>query len=114
MLDLVALISICEKAASVGAKALASLRKKRLSPEEEQLLVAAAADGEFFLLTGEQIHGALVRAGGKQYADETDPASCARYLEAFKRLCERGYVVHDQGQLFILTAAGHARADQIR
>jgi len=64
VVDLVDLIPICEKAASVGAKAIARLRKRRLSSEEEQLLVAAAADGKFFLLTGEQIHGALVRAGG--------------------------------------------------
>jgi Mn-dependent DtxR family transcriptional regulator len=40
------------------------------------------------------------------FANPNDPQQCARYQQAFKSLCERGYIQHQSGIQFTLTPAG--------
>ena len=40
-------------------------------------------------------------------------AFAAKYLEAFKNLCERGYIVHEGGHLFMLSGTGFEKAREL-
>ena len=110
MVDVGLLVTICKEALGLGARALRKLRDAKLSPQERELLLAAASTGTFHIITAEQIPGAVVRAGRRSFPAEISPDSCATYVAAFKSLCQRGYVDHDEGILFNLTAAGFDRA----
>jgi hypothetical protein len=53
-------------------------------------------------------------AGGRGMGDEKDPASLAEYYDAFKQLCENGYIEHDRGVLFRLTADGFKKDSKLK
>lgn len=112
MIDIVAsFITLCQTA----GKFIESYKKKKLSNEERELLIAAAQQGTFLILSVNEIPGGWVRAGGKDLPDtETGaPAFAARYLEAFGNLCKRGYIVHKSGCLFMLTGTGFDKAREL-
>lgn len=113
MIDIASLVTLCETALAGGSKVFEAYRKKKLSEEEKELLIAAFQRGEFFLLSVAQISGTWVRADGKDFLDQNDPAYAARFLEAFRSLCERGYIVHEGGKLFMLTGSGFDRAREL-
>jgi Mn-dependent DtxR family transcriptional regulator len=46
--------------------------------------------------------------------NENDPASLAKYYEAFRKLCENGYIEHAGGALFRLTAGGFEKARNLK
>jgi hypothetical protein len=75
-------------------------------------IVHAARDGAFHIL-GTDFHGPWVRAGTKDFFEQSDRAHQAFYLDAFRSLCERGFVRHEGGHLFRLTGAGFAMARKI-
>ena len=110
MIDVASLVSLCRAVLAGGSKAIEAYRKRKLSEEESELLVAASQTGEFHLLSVAQLAGTWVRAGGKDFLDQIDPARAAKFLEAFRSLCERGYIVHEGGVLFMLTGSGFDRA----
>ena len=112
MIDLASLVMLCQTALAGGSKVIEGYKKKRLSEAERELLIAAAQQGTFRLLSVDQISGTWVTAGDKGFLDtETnDPAFAAKYLEAFRKLCERGYIVHEGGHLFMLTGSGFKKA----
>ena len=114
MIDLASLVMLCQTALAGGSKVIESY-KKRLSEAERELLIAAAQQGTFHLLSIDQIPGTWVRAGGKDFLDTetSDPAFAAKYLEAFRNLCERGYIVHEGGHLFMLTGSGFEKAREL-
>jgi hypothetical protein len=62
----------------------------RLTPAEVEILVAAAKEGQIWLLKVDAF-GQWVRADDHDFFDEKDPAFMARYNEAFTRLCSRGH-----------------------
>ena len=112
-MDIGSLVALCQAALAGTLKTVSELRSRRLSSHERDLLHAAAENGEFFLLSAGQIASTWVRAGGKDFidtGDSADPAYAAHYMDAFRSLCERGYVLHEGGQLFVLTGEGFDRA----
>jgi hypothetical protein len=108
-----AIIRVCEIAVRAAPSALAKIRERQFSSEEQDLLAGASRDGTFHVHDIDQSPYPLVKAGGACYSSPDDPAACARYLAAFKKLCERGYVQHQSGVLFTLTADGFTRAEAI-
>jgi hypothetical protein len=102
-------------ALSSGSKLIESYKKKKLSDEERELLIAAAQQGTFHILSVNEITGSWVRVGGKDFVDTkaSDPAFAAGYLEAFRNLCERGYIHHESGVLFKLTGTGFKKAREL-
>ncbi len=113
MIDITSLVVLCETALAAGSKAVKAYANKRLSGEEKELLIAAAQTGEFFLIEAANIPGTWVRAGRRQFADLTDPAYAATYLEAFRSLCERGLIVHEGEGTFMLSGSGFRKARQL-
>lgn len=84
--------------------ALASNEPLELSPEERDLLIAAAKTGEIFLHTSNE--GKWLTAGNRKFPEDEDPASVAKYIAALKSLCGRGYAEYDEGDLYGLTSIG--------
>ena len=76
------------------------LKKHFPSEIQKELLRFAAQSGEFHILNLDQLSYPIIRAGGVDMGDEKDPASLAKYYEAFKQLCENGYVEHGGGCTF--------------
>ena len=115
MIDIASLITLCQTAFSSGSKLIESYKKKKLSDEERELFIAAAQQGTFNILSVNEIPGIWVRAGGKDFlnTEAGDPAFAAKYLEAFRNLCERGYIVHERGVLFMLTGTGFEKAREL-
>lgn len=114
MIDIASLLAaLCKTALTGGRKVVEAYQKKKLTDEEKQLLIAASQSGEFHLFSIQQVPGTWVRAGGKDFLDENDPAYAAKFLEAFRSLCERGYIVHEGGQLFMLTGSAFDRARKL-
>lgn len=112
MNDIASLITLCKTVLTGGSKIVEAYRRKRLCEEEKELLQAAAQNGEFYLPSTDQT-GDCVRAGGKDFVDEADPAFAAKYLDAFRSLCERGYINPKGGRLFMLTRIGFKEARQL-
>lgn len=81
---------------------------------QKELLRSAARSGEFHILNIDQLAYPIVRAGGIDMGDESNPASLAKYYEAFKRLCENGYLDHAGGAFFRLTANGFEKARSLK
>ena len=104
MVDIAFLLTLCEKALKGGSKLIQLHKNKKLSKEEKDLLLTAAKLGEFPLLSVEEIPGSWIRAAGRIFLNENDPAYAAKYIEAFQGLCERGYITHDGGT-FMLTGS---------
>ena len=113
MIDIASLITLCQTALSLGSKFIEVQRRKKLSDAERELLIAAAQQGTFHILSVAEVSGTWVRARGKDFLDASDPAFAARYLEGFRNLCERGYIVHESGVLFMLNDSGFKKAREL-
>jgi len=109
MIDVASLIALCKTA----SKSIESYKKKKLSDAERELLIAAAQQGTFHISHVAEISGNWVSTGGRDFLDSGDPAFAARYLEAFGKLCKRGYIVHESGDLFMLTGTGFKKAREL-
>jgi hypothetical protein len=111
---LMTLITICKVALEAGNKTVNTLRRRRLTKEEKELLVAASQEmGAFHVCSVDAIPGGWVRAGSRNFLDETNDAHNAKYLEAFRSLCERGYIEYRGGKLFVLNILGYERAERL-
>ena len=110
MIDFVTLaISLCSIAVKGGSKAIEQYKKKKLSEAQKELLITAAKKCEFYILSVDEVPN-WVRIERKDFCDVNDPAIAIKYLDAFKNLCERGYIYHDSGILFRLTSIGFEKA----
>ena len=105
-------ISLCQIAVKGGRKAIEQYKKKKLSEAEEELMITAAKRGEFYILSVDEVPN-WVRIERKDFYDVNDPAIAIKYLDAFKNLCERGYIYHDGGILFRLTSIGFKKARKL-
>jgi hypothetical protein len=114
MIDIIAMASLCKLAIEGGNKVLEEFKKRKLSEAEKELLIAAAKDGEFHILSADGVPD-WVRVGRKNFPDDIagDRAIAAKYNDAFTSLCKRGYIRHDDGILFRLTHAGFEKARQL-
>jgi len=91
------------------------LIKKHFPSEiQKELLRKSAPSGEFHILNIDQLAYPIVRAGGIDMGDESDPASLAKYYEDFKQLCENGYIEHAGGAFFRLTAGGFEKTKSLK
>lgn len=84
-----------------------------LSPEEIEILIAAAEEGEISLLSSDET-GAWVRAGRRDFADQSDRAIAAMYVQALKSLCRRELVAHAGGIAYDLTGSGFQLARELK
>lgn len=84
-----------------------------LSPEEIEVLIAAADKGEISVLSTDET-GAWVRAGRRNFADKSDRAVAAVYLEALRSLRRRGLVTHAGGIAYDLTGRGFQQAREFK
>jgi len=90
------------------------VKKHCPSGAQKELLRLAAQSGEFHILNIDQLAYPIVRAGGVDLGDESDPTSLAKYYEAFGQLCENGYIEFASGKLFRLTADGFEKARNLK
>lgn len=106
-------ISLCQIAVK-GGRAIEQYKKKKLSEAEKELMITAAKKGEFYMLSADGVPN-WVRIERKDFCDVKmqDPAIAVKYLDAFKNLCERGYIYHDGGILFRLTSEGFEKARKL-
>jgi len=111
-IDLSAIIAACKLAEPIGGL-LSRIKKHRPSDIQKELLRAASQTGEFLVIEVEQLEYPIVRAGDINMGDEGDPASLAKYFDAFKSLCEMGYIDHASGSLFRLTSPGFDKARRL-
>ena len=107
-----ACLALCQ-AAHAGGKAVEAYKKKRLSETESELLRFAAQHGKFLLMSLNEIPGPWIRVEDKDFLDTNDPAYAAKYVEAFMSLCNRVYIRHVDGCLFMLTDSGFEKAREL-
>jgi class 3 adenylate cyclase len=86
--------------------------KSSLSPEEVEILIAAADRGEISILSTDET-GAWVRAGRRDFIDHSDRAVAAMYLDALRSLLRRGLVTHAGGISYDLTGSGFRQAREL-
>ncbi len=114
MIDIIALAALCKLAIEGGNKALEAYKKTKLSEAEKELLIAAAKDGEFYII---HVDGPpdWIRVGSKNFPGDIagDPAIAEKYHDTFEGLCKRGYIRPDVGILFRLTSKGFEKARQL-
>ena len=84
-----------------------------LSREETEILIAAAEGGEISLLSSGET-GAWVCAGKRDFADQSDLAVAAMYVQALKSLCRRELVTHAGGIAYDLTGSGFQLARELK
>ncbi len=88
-------------------------RLSNLSPEEIEILCAAADKGDIYLLSsGECPDWVAVRP--QHFVDQTDPAYAAGYTDALESLQLRRLVKYDEGSLYMLTGTGFKLARALR
>ncbi len=112
MIDVAFLVAVCQLVISGGNKAIKEIAKKKLSETEKELMITAAKNGEFYILSVDEVPN-WVRIERKDFCDVNDPVIAIKYLDAFKNLCERGYIYHDSGILFRLTSVGFEKARKL-
>ena len=76
-----------------------------LSQEEVEILIAAAVSGELIVFSSAQ-EGESLRAGAREFADSSDRAVAAIYLEALQVLVRRGLARWVAGIRYTLTGTG--------
>jgi hypothetical protein len=96
------------------AKLGISLIDSRLSePERELLKVAHDNKGLIQVLRSDQT-GDFVRVGRSNFENQEDPSQRVLYLDALARLIKRGWVSHEGGINFNLTADGFKKAKKLK
>ncbi len=75
------------------------------SEEELILLTECAQDGEITVLSSDET-GKWIRAGSRDFYDQSDPAIAALYVDALNSLRKRDLAAHEGGILFKLTGRG--------
>jgi hypothetical protein len=110
---ILALAQICKIAIDGGNKVIEKWNKMRLSDTQEELMIAASNNGEIYYISVDG--GDWLRIGTQSFPQDItgDPMITAKYLDAFKKLCESGYITYDRGCLFKLTSDGFERARKL-
>jgi uncharacterized protein YjhX (UPF0386 family) len=83
-----------------------------LSDAEREILFECAQDGQLHILKVDAF-GSWLRAGRKDFFEQTDPAVQALYLDAFESLRRRGFIRHETGTFYRLTGIGFEEARRI-
>jgi hypothetical protein len=87
-----------------------------LSAEARELLLAAAASNQGYILTPSTLGGSSVQAGNREFTNPGNPRSRALWEAALNELVERRLVksVGYEGKAFRITADGYRFADTLR
>jgi hypothetical protein len=114
MIDIGALAWLCKLANEGGDKVLEQYKKRKFSEAEKKLLIAAAKNGEFRVMSADGVPN-WIMVGGKTFPQDItgDPANFAKYSDAFENLCRRAFIRYDGGDLFRLTDAGFEKSRQL-
>ena len=85
----------------------------RLTTEQAEIIreclaVAAPMRGSLQLL-GIAGFGSWVRAGKRDFMEQTDPSVQARYMDAFESFLARDYFRHETGRAYRLTSKGYEK-----
>jgi hypothetical protein len=88
-------------------------RLSNLSPEEMEILCAAADEGEIYLHSSGECAD-WVAVGPRDFADQTDPAYAAGYTDALESLQARRLVKYDEASLYVLTGTGFKLARALK
>jgi predicted transcriptional regulator len=107
------MISTLKDACELAKMGKDLLEKHFPTETEKELLRLAAKSGEFQILDADQLAYPIVRAGGIDLGDKNDPASLAKYFDAFKNLCSNGYIEQASRKLFRLTSGGFDKARKL-
>jgi hypothetical protein len=86
--------------------------RPELSPEEREILIAAAERGDILLSSSDE--GRWITAGTRTFPENLDPVAETAYIEALESLCGRGLVKYDEGDLYRLTSLGFKIAKGIK
>lgn len=94
-----------------------TLKDLKLSEEEKELLKAARdakgrMKGVFAQMPGDMTSFPYIQAGDEHFTFD-EPRTTAKYRQAFANLIKRGWVEHQGGILFLLTADGWNAADKL-
>jgi len=89
-------------------------RSRPLTGEEAELLIACAQEGDILVFSGVQQLGTWVRAGGRDFVHQDDPAVAAVYLDALDSIRRRGLCRHESGILHVLTGSGFRVARRLK
>jgi len=81
-----------------------------LTKEEKEILKYCSERGEILWMQGDTIHGGFVRSGKHDFYKPEDREYAARYKSALKKLCNRGLVERNRGDLYQLTGRGFKSA----
>lgn len=95
---------LCNVALATG-KTIKTISESVLTQRERELLRSASEDG-IFQLACNDIDGKFVFTSKREFTNSQDSAETAHWLDSFVRLCERGLVEHQQGEVFRLTGQG--------
>jgi len=101
------------KALGPALKIWKALRSRRLSQEQIDLLVAAAAGDEFHLANISESIVPLIYVARRPFREANDPQQDLRDYHAFRGLQELRYVEHQSESMYILTKAGLDRATKL-
>jgi len=112
-IDIKTLIAACQTALAGGKAIYKKCKDMTLSNEEKVLLKTAKQNNYFALLATDQ-DGCWVRVGDKDFLVEGNPTDTAKYLTAFKSLCERGYIIPKIGRVFCLSKSGYKKVSTLR
>jgi hypothetical protein len=85
---------------------------RTLSEAEREILFECAERGELHIVKVDAF-GSWLRAGRKDFFDQTEPAVQARYLDAFDSLYRRGFIRRETDTFYRLTGVGFEAARQI-
>jgi hypothetical protein len=113
MLEYVAtLVTLCKNALSALKWTKEQYDSVHFSKEEKAILVASADQGIIQIVTCESLLSIL--AGEITFDDPADPAYCARHLDAFAQLCDRGLITHHGDDMFCLNGKGFELARKLK
>lgn len=88
-------------------------RLSNLSPEEIEILCAAADKGDIYLFSSNET-GSWIAVRPQNFVDQTDPAYAAAYTDALESLQARRLVKYDEGSLYVLTGTGFKLARALK
>jgi hypothetical protein len=82
-----------------------------LTDDEKRLLMAAAADRNGQILTGNNVGGFFAQSNDENFVEDF-PRSAAAWKRVLKRLVDLGYLSRGNGGIYEMTEEGFARADK--
>lgn len=110
------LLAVSEEAETLSADIeIGGTPQIRLSNDALEMLKAASHDKNGMILIRRHLGGSQVSAGGRQFAENTDRRSVARWVAAAETLNDEGYTrdLNGKREIFELTHSGYELAERL-